>query len=138
MELISRPAGAIPIPIPDSLNRLSEQVIGCAITVHRALGAGLLESAYDRAFCIELETQGLQFLRQLHCPVEYRGRRVGDYRLDYLVEDALVVDIKSVERLDFVFVSQMLTYLKATGTRLGLILNFNVAVMKAGVRRVAL
>jgi GxxExxY protein len=138
MDLRSRPVGVTPIPIPDALNRLSAQVIGCAIAVHRELGPGLLESAYERAFCIELAQQRLQFLRQLDSPITYRGELVGAYRLDFLVEDALVVELKSVERLEYVYVSQMLTYLKATGKRLGLILNFNVPVMKAGVKRVAL
>ena len=125
-------------PVPDDLNLLSARVIGCAIAVHRELGPGLLESAYDGAFCIELAHQRLQFLRQLESPVAYRGQLVGAYRLDFLVEDALVVELKSVERLDYVYVSQMLTYLKGTGKRLGLILNFNVPVMKSGVRRVVL
>ena len=138
MDLRSRPHDVTPIPIPDALNRLSEQVIGCAIAVHRGLGPGLLESAYDSAFCIELAHHGLQFLRQLDSPIAYRGKLVGAYRLDFLVEDALVVELKSVERFEYVYVAQMLTYLKATGKRLGLILNFNVPVLKAGVRRVAL
>jgi GxxExxY protein len=138
MDLTSRPVGVTRTPIPDDLNRLSAKVIGCAIEVHRALGPGLLESAYDGAFCIELGHQRLQFLRQLESPIAYRDQLVGAYRLDFLVEDALVAELKSVERLEYVYVSQMLTYLKATGKRLGLILNFNVPVMKAGVRRVAL
>jgi GxxExxY protein len=117
---------------------LSEQVIACAIAVHRELGPGLLESAYDSAFCIELAHQRLQFLRQLDSPIAYRGQLVGAYRLDFMVEDALVVELKSVERLEYVYIAQMLTCLKATGKRLGLILNFNVPVMKAGVRRVVL
>ena len=138
MDFSSRPIGAAPIRIPDALNRLSAQVIGCAIAVHRELGPGLLESAYEAAFCIELAHQRLQFLRQLASPIAYRGQLVGAYRLDFLVEDAVVVELKSVERLEYVYVSQMLTYLKSTGKRLGLILNFNVPVMKAGVKRVAL
>jgi len=138
MDLVSRPAGAACTPIPDALNRLSERVIGCAIAVHRSLGPGLLESAYDGALCIEFTHQQLQFLRQVKSPVAYRGKLVGEYRLDFLIEGSLVVEVKSVERLEFVFVSQMLTYLRATEKRLGLILNFNVPVMKAGVRRVAL
>jgi GxxExxY protein len=87
---------------------------------------------------IELAHQRLQLLRQLDSPITYRGQLVGAYRLDFLVEDALVVELKRVERLEDVYVSQVLTYLKATGKHLGLILNFNVPVMKAGVKRVAL
>ena len=135
MDLDARPVGPTRV-LPDSLNQLSERVIGCAIAVHRALGPGLLESAYDGAFCIELAHGRLQFLRQVQSPIEYRGRLVGAYRLDFLVEDSLVVELKSVERLEYVYVAQMLTYLRATGKRLGLILNFNVPVLKSGVRRV--
>jgi GxxExxY protein len=138
MNLTPRPFNVVHPPIPDTLNRLSAQVIGCAIAVHRELGPGLLESAYDGAFRHELAHQRLQFLRQLDCPITYRGHLVGAYRLDFLVEDAVVVELKSVERLEYVYVSQMLTYLKATGKRLGLILNFNVPAMKAGVKRVAM
>jgi GxxExxY protein len=136
MDLDARPASVALVPLPDSLNQLSEHVIGCAIAVHRALGPGLLESAYDGAFCIELAHERLQFLRQVQSPIEYRGRLVGAYRLDFLVEDSLAVELKSVERLEYVYVAQMLTYLRATGKRLGLILNFNVPVLKSGVRRV--
>jgi GxxExxY protein len=138
MDHASRPASGSPLPIPDALNSLTEQVIGCAIEVHRELGPGLLESAYDGAFCLELALRQLKFLRQLESPVAYKGHVVGTYRLDFLVEDSLVVELKSVERLEYVYVSQVLTYLKGTGKRLGLILNFNVPVMKAGIRRVAL
>ena len=138
MDHASRPANGSPLPIPDALNSLTEQVIGCAIEVHRELGPGLLESAYDGAFCVELALRQLKFLRQLESPVAYKGHVVGTYRLDFLVEDSLVVELKSVERLEYVYVSQVLTYLKGTGKRLGLILNFNVPVMKAGIRRVAL
>jgi GxxExxY protein len=136
MALDARPVGAVRVPLPDSLNQLSERVIGCAIAVHRALGPGLLESAYDGALCIELAYERLQFLRQVQSPIEYRGRLVGAYRLDFLVEDSLVVELKSVERLDYVYVAQMLTYLKATNKRFGLIFNFNVPVLKNGIRRV--
>lgn len=96
----------------------------------------MLESAYDGAFCIELAHPGLKFLRQQHCPLGYRGLPVGAYRLDFVIEDELLVDVKSVNRLEYVFLAQMLTYLKATDRHLGLILNFNVAVLKSGIRRV--
>ena len=138
MERIYGPIGTTPASIPESLNSLTARIIGCAIDVHRALGPGLLESAYGCAFCIELAHEGLQFLRQVRCPVSYRGRAVGEYRLDLLIEDAVIVEIKSVERFDPVHVAQVLTYLKATGKRLGLLINFNVPVLKDGIRRVAL
>lgn len=136
MDTTARPAGSFSVPVPDTLNRLSERVIGCAIAVHRELGPGLLESVYDGAFCIELAHRQLQFLRQVPCPIEYRDRPVGQFRLDFLIEDALVVEIKSVQAIEYVFVAQMLTYLKATNRRLGLILNFGAPVLKNGIRRV--
>ena len=138
MERTYRPIGITPDPIPESLNSLTARIIGCAIDVHKALGPGLLESAYDCAFCVELAHEGLQFQRQVGCPVSYRGRAVGEYRLDLLIEDAVIVEVKSVGRFEPVHVAQVLTYLKATSKRLGLIINFNVAVLKDGIRRVAL
>ncbi len=138
MERIYGPTGITPDPIPEHLNSLTARIIGCAIDVHKALGPGLLESAYDCAFCVELAHEGLQFHQQLGCPVTYRGRTVGDYRLDLLIEDSIVVEIKSVDRFEPVHVAQVLTYLKATGKRLGLIINFNVPMLKDGIRRVVL
>jgi GxxExxY protein len=138
MDLPHRPSGARPAPIPDALNLLSEKIIGCAIKVHRILGPGLLESAYESAFSIELTNSGLQFLRQVSCPIEYEGHLVGAYRFDLLVENAVLVEVKSVVKFERVFVSQVLTYLRATGCRLGLIINFNVPVLKDGVKRVVL
>jgi GxxExxY protein len=138
MDLPYRRFGVPPAPIPDALNLLSEKIIGCAIKVHRVLGPGLLESAYESAFSIELTTTGLQFLRQVSCPIEYEGQLVGAYRFDLLVETAVLVEVKSVVRFERVFVTQVLTYLRATGCRLGLIINFNVPVLKDGVKRVVL
>jgi GxxExxY protein len=138
MDRTHRPPGATPEPIPPGLNLLTERIIGCAIDVHRTLGPGLLESAYECALSIELASGGLQFLRQVECPVDYRGQRVGSYRFDLLVEGSVLVEVKSVEKFEWVFVAQVLTYLKATGCRLGLIVNFNVPILVDGVRRVAL
>ena len=117
---------------------MAERIIGCAIEVHRALGPGLLESAYECAFSIELASAGLQFLRQMECPVDYRGHAVGAYRFDLLVEGSVLVEIKSVNTFERIFVAQVLTHLRATGCRLGLIINFNVPVLKEGIKRVAL
>jgi GxxExxY protein len=122
--------------LPDLLNTLTGRVIGCAVEVHRQLGPGLLESVYDRALCVELAHQGLQFVRQVATPLVYRGTVVGDFRLDFLVESSLVVEVKSVQQMDEVFVSQVLTYLKATDRRLGLILNFHQPTLISGIRRV--
>jgi GxxExxY protein len=127
-----------PEPIPAHLNLLTERIIGCAIEVHRTLGPGLLESAYECAFSIELASKALQFLRQVECPVSYRGHPIGAYRYDFLVEESVLIEIKSVERFDRIFLAQVLTYLRATGCRLGLIINFNVPVLKEGIKRVVL
>ena len=117
---------------------LTERIIGCAIAVHRELGPGLLEATYEEALCIELEQAGLSFGRQLPIPVNYKGRRIGEYRLDLLVEDRVVVEIKSVEHLQPVFEAQLLTYLKVTGKKTGLLLNFNSKLLKDGVKRLVL
>ncbi len=118
---------------------LTERIIGCAIAVHRELlGPELLEATYEEALCIELEEAGLRYQRQMRVPIAYKGRSVGEYRLDLLVEDAVVVEVKSVERLKPVFDAQLLTYLRATGKRVGLLLNFNTSLLKDGIKRLIL
>ncbi len=138
MDRIHRPATSTHEPIPAHLNLLTERIIGCAINVHKQLGPGLLESAYECALSIELASSSLQFLRQVSCPVRYREKDVGAYRFDLLVQGQVLVEVKSVERFERLFIAQVLTYLKATHTRLGLIINFNVPVLRDGIKRVAL
>ncbi len=117
---------------------LSERVIGCAIEVHRHLGPGLLESAYEDCLCFELDAAGLVFRRQVELPVVYKGMPLAaSYRLDILIANRLVVEVKSVERILAVHEAQLLTYLRLSGHRAGLLLNFNHAVLKEGIRRVA-
>ena len=117
---------------------LTERIIGCAIEVRRQLGAGLLESAYQTALCVELANQRLRFDRERKIPLFYKGVNVGDYRPDLIVEGEVVVEVKSVLHFEPVFVAQMLTYLRITGLRRGLLLNFNKAVLKDGVKRISL
>jgi GxxExxY protein len=117
---------------------LTEQIIGCAIEVHRHLGPGLLESVYESAMCIELRAVGLPFARQIGVPIFYKGELVSEHRPDLIICNEVVVEIKSVERFNPVFLAQMLTYLRITNMHVGLILNFNRRVMKDGVRRVSL
>src|SRR5689334_16162143 len=112
-------------PVQSYDDPLTQKIIGCAIEVHRQLGAGLLEALYEQALAIEFGLQGLKFDRQVDLPVEYKGQMIGRYRLDLLVEDAVVVEIKSVERHDPVFEAQLLTYMKLTGKKVGLLINFN-------------
>jgi GxxExxY protein len=117
---------------------LTAKIIACAIEVHRQLGPGLLEAIYEAALCAELEIAGLRFQRQLSCPVYYKGRHVGDYRLDLLVEDEVIVEVKSVDRHDPVFEAQLLSYMRITGKRKGLLINFNHRLLKDGIKRFVL
>jgi len=115
-----------------------DRIIRCAIEVHRHLGPGLLESVYESAICIELQTAGLPFARQIGVPLFYKSELIAEHRPDLIVANLIVVEIKSVDRFNPVFVAQMLTYLRVTGMRVGLILNFNREVMRDGIRRVSL
>lgn len=117
---------------------LTSIIIGCAIEVHRIIGPGLVESTYEEAMCVELALAQLQFRRQVPFPISYKGRTIGEYRLDLLVEDRVVVEIKSVERLDPVFDAQVLTYLRATGKKVGLLINFNTRLVHRGIKRFVL
>lgn len=118
------------------INQITETIIGAAIEVHRALGPGLLESAYEECLCQELDLRRVPFERQRPLPVEYKGIRLDcGYRLDLLVADKVVVEIKAVESLLSIHEAQLLTYLKLGGWKVGLLLNFNVPVLKRGIRR---
>jgi GxxExxY protein len=119
----------------DTINDLTKRIIGCAIEVHRALGPGLQERTYENALAIEFRDQGLPFDRQVSVPVAYKGEWIGDYRLDLIVGDAVVVEIKSVERGDPLFEAQLLAYLRASGKHIGLLINFNSQLLSQGVRR---
>jgi GxxExxY protein len=121
-----------------AINGVTEQIIGCAIEVHRHLGPGLLEQNYEAAMCIELLKAGLSFERQPTISIEYKGSRIGDHRPDLIVSGAVVVELKSVDRFDPVFAAQLLTYLRCTGLRVGLLVNFNGRVLRTGVRRFVL
>lgn len=120
----------------NELNQLSEQMIVAAITVHKELGPGLLESAYEACLAHELITRGIPVERQKILPVVYRGVQVDcGYRLDLLVGGMIVVELKAVDRIDNVHEAQILSYLRLSGYRLGLLINFNVRLLKDGVRR---
>jgi GxxExxY protein len=114
---------------------LSEQIIGAAIEVHRALGPGLLESIYENALCHELSLRDITFNRQVIVPLTYKGHAVGEHRLDLLVGDKIIVEIKAVERFDPVHEAQLLGYLRAAGKREGLLINFNNVLLKNGIKR---
>jgi GxxExxY protein len=116
------------------MDKLTERIIGCAIEVHRHLGPGLLESIYESALSIELEASGMKVRKQVAVPILYRGKLIGEHRVDLIVEDS-VVELKSVERFDPVFEAQILTYLKVTKLRIGLLINFNSRLLRDGVKR---
>jgi GxxExxY protein len=114
----------------------TEQVIGAAIEVHKALGPGLLESAYEECLCRELAVRSIPFERQRPLPVEYKGIRLNcGYRLDLLVAKNVVVEIKPATSIEPVHEAQLLTYLKLGGWKIGLLINFNVPILKDGIRR---
>jgi len=117
------------------LDKLTERIIGMAIDVHRCLGPGLLGSIDESARCMELDMADLPDQRQLLLPVRCEGREFGESRLDLLVEDAVIVEIKSVERLDPVFSAQVPTYLGVTGKKVGLRIDFNSHLLESGIRR---
>ena len=120
------------------LNSISEVIIGCAIEVHRSLGPGLLESIYQKALCIELKLAGLNYENERVIDVEYKGEMIGQFRIDIVVEDLIVVELKSVERFDPVFEAQLLGYMRLGGFKLGLLINFNSELLKDGIKRLIL
>ena len=122
-----------------SRDPLTEKIIGYAIDVHRALGPGLLESAYEECLCHELKEHRVAFERQVPLPVVYKTVRLEcGYRIDLVVDRTVIVEIKTVERLLPVHDAQLLTYLKLSGLRTGLLLNFNEAVLRRGIKRMVL
>ena len=124
---------------PDrELDRRASEVIAAAIEVHRTLGPGFLESVYEHALCVELGLRGVSYRRQVPIAIAYKGRRVGESCLDLLVDDQLVVELKAIETLAPIHWVQVRSYLKATRCVLGLLINFNVAVLLRGVKRVVL
>ncbi|HSQ25298.1 MAG TPA: GxxExxY protein [Pyrinomonadaceae bacterium] len=120
----------------DELNKITREVIGAAIEVHRQLGPGLLESSYRECLCRELVLRSIPFEREKPLPLEYKGIHLGcGYRIDILVAGCVAVEVKSVEALAPIHDAQLITYLRIGGWRLGLLINFNVAVLKSGIRR---
>jgi GxxExxY protein len=115
---------------------LTEKIIGCAIEVHRTLGPGLLESVYRECMIIEMRRQHLRVDSERHVPLTYKGHRIGSpLKLDLLVDDCIVVELKAVDRLHPVHLAQGITYLKLTGYPAGLLMNFNATTLKAGLKR---
>jgi GxxExxY protein len=119
------------------INQLTERVIGACIEIHKTLGPGLLESTYEECLCHELRLAGLAFQRQRPLPVAYKGVQLDcGYRLDVVVEDKLLLELKCVEALAPIHDAQLLTYLKLSGITVGLLINFNVPVLRHGIKRI--
>jgi len=118
------------------INDLTGAVIGAAIEVHRVLGPGLLESAYEECLCFELKIRDIVYKRQKDLPINYKGNNLDcGYRIDLLIEDTLIVELKSCEHLLPIHEAQVLTYLRLSKKKIGLLINFNVPVLKDGIKR---
>ena len=119
------------------INKLSNKIIGAAIEVHKGLGPGLLESAYEECLCYELGLREMFFERQKSLPVMYKEKQLDcGYRIDVLVEKSIILELKAVDKIEAIHKAQLLTYLKLSNISLGLILNFNVPVMRDGIVRI--
>jgi GxxExxY protein len=126
-----------PFVEPDrELDALASAVIGAAIEVHRATGPGLDEASYENALAIEFRLRGIPFARQVIVTVAYKNENIGERRLDFLVNGQLILEIKAVEQLAPIHKAQVNTYLKITGFKLGLLINFNVPILKDGIKRI--
>ena len=123
-------------PLSPELEELIRRTIGAMLIVHRELGSGMSEAVYATALRIELSARGIAFESEKLLPVRYRGQLIGQHRVDLLVEGRLVVEVKSVESLHPVHVAQVVTYIRLTGARAGLLVNFNVPLLKQGIRRI--
>ncbi len=126
-------------PLSKEEERLGREIVDAAFAVHQALGPGLLERIYEVCFCHELSKRGISFQRQVPVPIVYDGIRFEEgLRLDVLVEDLVICELKAVETFNPVYIAQLLTQLKLTGKRLGFLINFNVPMIKEGIKRVVL
>ena len=114
---------------------LTDQIVSCGIEVHKHLGPGLFESVYESALCLELTSAGLSYKRQIGVPLYYKGHLLSEH---LVVQDAVIIEVKAVESVADIYLAQMLTYLRVTGLRVGLVLNFNTPVLARGIRRVSL
>ena len=130
--MLTRVPSDLPAQIEDAVFR----VIGAAIEVHRHLGPGYLESIYHRALCVELRLRGISFEVQRRIDVVYKGESLHGQKLDLIVESLVIVEVKAVSQLEEIHGSQVVSYLRATGLRVGLLINFNSVVLKAGIRRI--
>ena len=124
--------------LPPDLEDLVRQTIGCCIVVHRELGPGLLEKVYPRAIALELKSRNIPYSREKAIPIRYRDTLICQQRIDLFIDNRVVLEVKSVERLGPIHVAQVINYLRVTGARIGLLVNFNVPILKQGIRRIVL
>jgi GxxExxY protein len=118
-------------------DELSNEIIGATIEVHRGLGPGLLESAYEECLCYEFDAREIRYERQKPLPVAYKGKKLDcGYRLDMVVNDLVILELKAVDQILPIHNAQVLTYLKLSGLKLGMLINFNVTVLKNGIKRI--
>jgi GxxExxY protein len=122
----------------ENVSQLTGALIGAAIEVHRLLGPGFLETVYEEALCVELRLRKIPFTRQPVVAVRYKGEQVGEGRLDLLISNTLIIELKAVEKLAPIHEAQVLSYLKMTGYPLALLINFNVPLLKNGIKRIIL
>ncbi len=128
----------LPTSLPEETEALLRDIIGCAMQVHRNLGPGFLESIYKQAMCLEMRSRGVRYECEKPVSVTYGGREVARHRVDLVVANLVVVELKAVPALERIHVAQVVSYLRATSLRAGLLFNFNVARLKDGIRRVVL
>ena len=128
----------VPTNLPPEIEAVMNRAIGAAIEVHRHLGPGFLESIYRRAMCVELKERGMPFKSHQRIQVSYKGLVLKGQQIDLIVDSCVIVEIKAVSQLEEIHGAQLLSYLKATGLRAGLLMNFNKVVLKAGLRRIVL
>lgn len=122
--------------LPEETEEIITRVIGCALTVHRELGPGFLESVYSTALCLEMAAEGLPYERERSVAVNYRGTLIGGQRIDLIVGDAVIVELKAVTRVEPVFQAKLISYLRTTGLRAGLLINFNAPLLREGLKRI--
>jgi GxxExxY protein len=124
--------------LPEETEAVVAEIIGCALTVHRVLGPGFLESIYATALSLELSVKGIAFERERSISVSYRGTAIAGQRVDFIVANSVIVEVKAVARLDPIFQAKLISYLKTTGLRAGLLINFNSMLLKEGLKRIVL
>jgi GxxExxY protein len=140
-KLIHKNSGSSLVILPPKefpLKEITERIISCALEVHSPLGPGLLESVYEEALAQEFALRKISNIRQKEISLRYKGKDIGWHRIDYLVEDEVIVELKAVETLARIYEAQVLTYLRALDKRVGLLINFNVVRLKDGIKRLIL